>query len=106
MDEILTSTSAELDDLAWLSSAMNHPGDSNAVSGSAVSSSTHTPWTMADESGDHDTTDFFSDEHSEEIIPCIKRPRKSTFFFQRSFDFALLNAQQILNARWSIVTTM
>ena len=81
MDEILTSTSAELDDLAWLSSAMNHPGDSNAVSGSAVSSSTHTPWTMADESGDHDTTDFFSDEHSEEIIPCIKRPRKSIFFF-------------------------
>ena len=83
MDEILTSTSAELDDLAWLSSAMNHPGDSNAVSGSAVSSSTHTPWTMADESGDHDTTDFFSDEHSEEIIPCIKRPRKSTFFLTR-----------------------
>ena len=74
MDEILTSTSAELEDLAWLSSAMNKFEHVHASgSGSAVISSSthHAPWTMADESGDQD---FFSEDSSEE--PCIKRPRK------------------------------
>ena len=97
MDEILTSTSAELEDLAWLSSAMNkfehvetkfeHVdtsgssgfSGSNGSGGSAVISSSthHAPWTMADESGDHD---FFSEDSSEE--PCIKRPRKLILFYK------------------------
>ena len=105
MDEILTSTSAELEDLTWLSSAMNKfehvetkfehvdtsgssgfsgSNGSSGFSGSngsgglaVISSSTHhTPWTMADESGDHD---FFSEDSSEE--PCIKRPRKFILLF-------------------------
>jgi hypothetical protein len=76
MDEILTSTSAELEDLAWLSSAMNKFEHVQVGSGSAVISSSthHAPWTMADESGDQD---FFSEDSSEE--PCIKRPRKFIF---------------------------
>ena len=75
MDEILTSTSAELEDLAWLSSAINKFEHVETGSGSTVSSSTHAPWTMADEGVDQDTTDFFSEDSSEESA-CIKRPRK------------------------------
>ena len=84
MDEILTSTSAELEDFSWLSSAMtNHHVETCSPSGSGSivsSSSTHAPWTtMADERSDHETADFFSEDSSSEETSCIKRPRKSFF---------------------------
>ena len=78
MDEILTSTSAELfpdestTDLAWLNSAINQASESNNVS----SSSPGIPWKMIGEVEDGNT-DFFSEDSSEDT--CIKRPRKNFF---------------------------
>ena len=81
MDEILTSTSAELfpdestTDLAWLNTAMSQNSDSNLVSSSSHSGMI--PWKIVGEVDD-ENADFFSEDSSEDS--CIKRPRK---FFKK-----------------------